>query len=393
MREDSVAKRRIPFGIIGAGLMGRELAVATARWPALIDLDVAPELVGVCDLNPALLDWYTTNFASVRVTTADYQELLSREDIEAIYCAVPHHLHAALYTDIIGAGKHLLAEKPFGIDLEANTRIMAAVRAHPATLVRVSSEFPFYPGAQRIAEAVRQGRFGTIIEVRSGLSHSSDLDPSKPINWKRVIATNGEYGCMGDLGMHVVHLPLRFGWMPTNVRAVLSNIVRERPGPDGTLVACETWDNALLLTEAEADGQRFPMVLETKRIAPGEMDTWSIEVYGTRFSATFSTKYPRTLRTLAYEPGGPQAWQHIDVGYESAYRAITGGIFEFGFPDAILQMWAAFVDELAHGDRMIQPFICATPDEAAASHAIFTAALESERRAAVVPIQQSEGGE
>ena len=42
-------------------------------------------------------------------------------------------------------------------------------------------------------------------------------------------------------------------------------------------------------------------------------------------------------------------------------------------------MWAAFCDELVNGTAMQQPLGCATPEETAASHALFTAALESQR--------------
>ena len=92
----------------------------------------------------------------------------------------------------------------------------------------------------------------------------------------------------------------------------------------------------------------------------------------------FSTKYPRTLQVMEYKPGGVQAWQHIDLGYQSAYPTITGAIFEFGFTDSILQMWAAFCDELVHGRTgMHQPFYCVTPEEAHQSHLIFTEALRS----------------
>ena len=59
-------------------------------------------------------------------------------------------------------------------------------------------------------------------------------------------------------------------------------------------------------------------------------------------------------------------------------EAITGAIFEFGFTDSILQMWAAFCDELVHGrSGMQQPFYCVTPEEAHQSHLIFTEALRS----------------
>src|SRR5690606_30141884 len=199
------ARRKIRFGIIGLGLMGRELASATARWCHLLDLDFEPEITAICDTNPALFSWFEDNFDTIRVRSSDYRDLLDSSEVDAIYCAVPHNLHAQLYRDIIAAGKHLLGEKPFGIDLRANEEILDAVNAHPNVVVACSSEFPFFPAAQRIMRYITENRFGTIIEVETGLLHSSDLDPNKKINWKRMIELNGEYGCMGDLGMHALH--------------------------------------------------------------------------------------------------------------------------------------------------------------------------------------------
>ncbi len=385
-----MAERVVRFGVIGAGLMGREFASAAARWLHLTpELGVRPELAVVCDPNPDVLAWYERLEPAPRLV-ADYRELLADQTVEAVYCAVPHRLHEEICTAALEAGKHLLGEKPFGIDLPANEAINRSAAARPDLLVRCSSELPFYPGGQEVARWIRERRFGRVLEVRSLFLHSSDLDPRKPINWKRVAAWNGEYGCMGDLGMHALHLPLRAGWEPQNVRAILSDVVAERPGPDGEPVRCDTWDNAVLLCEAEEDGHLFPLRIETKRIAPGETNTWIIEVDGTVGSIAYTTKLPKTLRTMTYEPGGPQAWNVVDLGSVSAYPTITGAIFESGFSDAILQMWAAFLDELAHGrDGMRQPFHCATPEEAAATHRLFTAALESHRRHAVVELGAS----
>ena len=374
--------REIRFGVIGAGLMGREFASVAARWLHLDDLGVRPVITAVCDVNEGARGWFERHVPTLTCVTDDHRELLARDDVDAVYCAVPHHLHAELYADILRAGKHLLGEKPFGIDRAANDAINAVIAEHPELLVRCASEFPYYPGAMRIVEAIRAGAFGRILEVEAAFLHSSDLDPNKPINWKRMIRFNGEYGCMGDLGMHVLHVPLRVGWVPRKVRAQLSDIVAERPDGRGGMAACETWDNATLLTEVEREGYSFPMTLHTKRIAPGEMNSWELAVYGTERSMTFSTKHPRTLRQLDYSPGGEQAWKHIDVGYRSAYPTISGGIFEFGFSDALLQMWAAFCDELAHGaEGMRQPFGCVTPAEAAESHRVFTEALAAHANA------------
>jgi len=382
-----MSQRAIRIGIIGCGLMGRELASAGARWCHLLDLQFAPRIVAVCDVNPEAAEWFARNVPDVALVTDDYRTLLASDEVEAVYCAVPHNLHEQIYTEIIGAGKHLLGEKPFGIDLAANRAILDAVREHPDVLVRCSSQFPFFPGAFLIGRWVREGRFGRIIEVEAGFWHSSDLNPQKPINWKRRIEINGEYGCLGDLGLHVVHMPFRFGWQPRNVRALLSNIVTERPDRDGNVVPCETWDNAILACEAAAEGQVFPMLLSTKRIAPGHGNTWFIRITGTAMSAAFTTKNPKQVRLLEYTPGGEQAWRLLDLPHESAYPTITGRIFEFGFSDSILQMLAAFLDELVNGSAITQPFGCATPDETAASHRLFTAALQSQRTGGTVRLE------
>jgi predicted dehydrogenase len=369
----------IRFGIIGLGLMGREFASAAARWIHLVELNARPVIVSACDANEGAFDWFRKSIPTLSFTTTNYHELLERKDIDAIYCAVPHHLHATFYTDIINSGKHLLGEKPFGIDLEANRLILEAVDRNPGVLVRCSSELPFYPGGIAIIRALQEKDFGQLIEVECGLLHSSDLSFKKPLNWKRMVEFNGEYGCMGDLGMHALHLPLRFGWFPKRVSAQLSKIVAERPDGKGKMVPCKTWDNATIFGEVETGSSRFPITFHTKRVSPGDSNTWFIRVIGTKRSMTYSTKYPKTLNTMEYTDGGAQSWQQMDLGYDSAYPTITGGIFEFGFTDSILQMWAAFCDELVNSRAgMRQPFYCATPEEARQSHVIFTQALASQ---------------
>jgi predicted dehydrogenase len=320
------------------------------------------------------MGWYTDALGPMQVTT-DYRELLANPEVEAVYCAVPHVLHAEIYPAILAAGKHLLGEKPFGMDLAQNRAIMAAIAARPDLMVRCSSEMPFYPGAQKVVEFVRSGAVGPVLEVEACFLHSSDINPDKPINWKRMGSVNGDYGCMGDLGMHVLHVPLRLGWRPARVTASLVKRVATRPDGKGGRVPCDTWDNATITaTVPDADGD-FPMVLKTWRIAPGEANTWSIRVLGMTGSAFFSTKNPRQWSWMRYQAGGSQGWVTEDLGYTPLFGAITGGIFEFGFTDAIQQMWAAFVDELAGGDA--KGFPCATPDEAAAHHAVLTAALQA----------------
>ncbi len=379
--------KTIRFGLIGCGLMGREFASAVARWCHLPEMTSKPEIVAICDTAQHLTEWYTGHFDTIRQITDDYRRVLGNPDVEAVYVAVPHHLHGEIYRAAIEAGKHLMGEKPFGIDLPANEAILDRLTRHANVFARCSSEFPFLPALQRIGRMIEEDALGRIIEVEAGLLHSSDLDPSKPINWKRKIEFNGRYGCLGDLGMHVCHIPFRAGWVPRSVRAILSNLVERRPDGQGKLVPCETWDNATLLCDAvdPKTGHAFPMTLKTQRVAPGEKNTLYLKILGTRTSVSFSTKNPKRLGILQYD-GGEQIWGQLDMGHETAFPAVTGGIFEFGFSDAILQMWAAFLHELEHQAPISKFAGCATPEETALSHRLFTAALESHENSSTVEV-------
>jgi predicted dehydrogenase len=374
------AKPQVRVAVIGAGLMGREVASAFGRWFALLDSPVVPVLTAVCDVNAAALEWFR-QVPTVTYFDTDYRVLLARPDIDVVYVAVPHDLHEKLYLEVIRSGKDLLAEKPFGIDL-ASARRIRDEGAKLGRFVRVSSEFPFLPGAQRIFQAAKSGDLGRIIEIRSAFHHSSDLDPTKPINWKRQSVHCGLPGVMNDLGLHVAHLPLRLGWKPKRVHAHLQKIYKARPDGKGGTAPCDTWDNAVLHATVELGGEPVPMSLEMKRMAPTETNTWIFEVLGTDRGMRYSTKEPKTLWT--YQRGSEQTWSKVDLGFGTPFKTITGGIFEPGFPDILMQMWAAFLAERA--GALAGRFGCATPDEAVAHHELWAAALESHQNQSVVAL-------
>lgn len=372
--------KTVNIGIIGGGLMGREAASAFGRWFALKDFPVRVRLTAVCDLNETVLSWYR-QIESVSLLTTDYRELINSDRVDVVYIAVPHNLHKTLYIDILRAGKDLLGEKPFGIDLEAAEAI-AGEASRLGRFVRCSSEIPFLPGPQRVLAEVQSGRLGRIFEIRSGFLHSSDMNAKKPINWKRQSEFCGEIGVMGDLGMHALHVPLRLGWKPTKVFAQLQKIITERPDGNGGMAVCDTWNNASLSTVVDINGEQVPMQLEMKRLAPGETNTWYIEIHGTEGGVRYSTKDTKAFWRFTND--GEQWWKRTDLGFQTQFETITGGIFEAGFPDCFMQMFAAYVVEregLLNGR-----FGCATPQEAVDSHRVFQAALRSQETGGFISI-------
>lgn len=370
--------KKVNVGIIGGGLMGKEAASAFGRWFALTDCPVNAELVAVSDIRQEIIQWYE-QVPGIRQLTVDYKELLANKDVDMVYVAVPHHLHQQVYIEVMESGKDLFAEKPFGIGLES-ARAILSVAIQTNCFVRCSSEMPFLPGPQKVIEEVNSGRIGKIIEINAGFLHSGDLDPFKPINWKRQQSYCGEIGVMGDLGMHVLHIPLRLGWKPLQVHAHLQKIITRRPDGNGGIAECDTWNNATLNTVVLIDEEKVPMRLEMKRMAPGETNTWYIEVLGVNGGVRYSTKDTKTLWTFSY--GAEQIWQRQDLGFSGmAFKTITGGIFEPGFPDCFMQMMASCLAE-REGMLMGKPG-CVTPLEAVESHCIFDAALRSDKNNSV----------
>jgi predicted dehydrogenase len=382
--------KSLRFGIIGCGMMGREFASAAARWFHLPQTNLRPEIVAICrrNISPQNINWFKDNIPSIKQITSDYRELLDNPDVDVVYISVPHNLHQEFYCAALKAGKHLMGEKPFGIDKKANDVIMAGIGRHSESFVRCSSQFMFFPAAQRIGQMIEAKAFGRIIEVNVGFLHCSDLDPNKPINWKRMVEFNGQYGCMGDLGPHVCAVPFRAGWIPLNVRAVLSNIMSERPDGKGKMVPCETPDNATLLCEAKDSktDDIFPFMLRTQRISPGQKNNWYIEVLGNKASAKFSTNDTNTIEILEYI-GGEQRWQKINMGQEVPFKSITHNIFQFGISDAILQMWAGFLYEFDKGKPFTRFSGCVIPEETTLWHRLFTAALKSHETGATVALE------
>ena len=149
--------KTVNVAIVGGGLMGREIAAALQRWPALIDHPVRPQLTAVCDINPAALDWFD-QIPTVTQKVTDYADLLADDAIDVLYIAVRHDLHQQLYVDTIQAGKSLLAEKPFGIDGSAAAGDRGGRSGQPAVIRAVRQRVSVFPGraGSRQLRAVRR---------------------------------------------------------------------------------------------------------------------------------------------------------------------------------------------------------------------------------------------
>lgn len=109
-----------------------------------------------------------------------YQELLGRDDIDAVMISTPDHWHAKIAIDAAAAGKHVALEKPIIRSIGDGQAIIAAMREH-GRVFRVDSEMRSQERLLRMAELVRNGRVGKVKTVRVGVPASDDVDcPATP---------------------------------------------------------------------------------------------------------------------------------------------------------------------------------------------------------------------
>ena len=146
-----------------------------------------------------------------------YQALIDDPDIDAIYNPLPNHLHAPWTIRAAEAGKHVLCEKPIGLNAGEAEAIIAArdrtgVKIQEAFMVRT------HPQWLKAIDICRSGELG---ELRSYLGYFSFYNDD-PANVRHVPEFGG--GALMDIGCYlVVTSRLLFGEEPRRVLALMAH--------------------------------------------------------------------------------------------------------------------------------------------------------------------------
>jgi hypothetical protein len=93
---------------------------------------------------------------------------------------------------------------------------------------------------------------------------------------------------------------------------------------------------------------------------------------------------PRAEDVVDVRKDKEQFWKKTNLGFGMPFKAVTGGIFEPGFPDVIQQMLAAYLTE--RDGKLSARFGCATVEQAVTTQSIFAAALESDAKGVVISL-------
>jgi predicted dehydrogenase len=142
-----------------------------------------------------------------------YQELLADPEIDVVYNPLPNDLHVPLTLEAIAAGKHVLCEKPIGLDAADAERLSTAPKDR---LILEAFMVRFHPQWLRAREIVRSGELGELRLVTGTFAYHN-VDPANIRN----DATKGGGGLM-DIGCYpVVGARFLFDAEPRRVVALI----------------------------------------------------------------------------------------------------------------------------------------------------------------------------
>lgn len=131
---------------------------------------------------------------------SSYEALLAAPDIDAIYNPLPNHLHVPWSIKALQAGKHVLCEKPLGLNTADVQKLIDAAAQYPHLKVMEAFMYRFHPQWQRARDLVRAGKIGQVRNIHSHFAYNNrDTD-----NIRNSIAMGG--GALMDIGCYCISL-------------------------------------------------------------------------------------------------------------------------------------------------------------------------------------------
>ena len=348
--------------MIGHAFMGNAHSHAWRTAPHFFDLPLRPELAVVVgrDADRAAEAAERLGWAE---TSADWREVVARDDIDLVDICTPGDTHAEIAIAALEAGKHVLCEKPLANTVaEAEAMTAAAEKARSeGAVAMVGFTYRRVPAVGLARQLVADGRLGEIRHVRAQYLQDWIADPDAPLSW-RLDKQKAGSGALGDIGAHIVDLTQYItGECIVELTGRLETFVKERPYPAASTAGSlggggttsergpVTVDDAAAFLATFAGGAMG--VFEATRFASGRKNAIRIEVNGSRGSLAFDFEDMNVLEFFdATQPAAEGGFRRIIVTeaehpYVAAWWPPGHGLgYEHGFTHQVVDLVTAIAE-------------------------------------------------
>ncbi|MBT30808.1 MAG: oxidoreductase [Thalassobius sp.] len=183
------ANDKVRVGLIGTGIMGFSNCSTTLQCPGV-------ELAGACDLYGDRLLRIKELYGKDLYTTTKYEELLDRDDIDAVIISTTDHWHDKITIEALNKGKHVYCEKPMVHKLEEGQAVIDT-QSKTGKVLQIGSQRVSSIMHKKAAELYKEGKIGQLVMVETWNDRQSALGAwqysippnftEKDIDWKRYL--------------------------------------------------------------------------------------------------------------------------------------------------------------------------------------------------------------
>ncbi|CAB4372420.1 unannotated protein [freshwater metagenome] len=127
-----------------------------------------------------------------------YEDLIHDPSVDAVYISLPNHLHCQWTVAALNAGKHVLCEKPFAMNVNEIELMVEAAQKNDRLLVEAVWS-RWHPRMIRMVDYVKAGNIGDIVSIESSFTFPGSIDG----NYRAEPAMGG--GALFDVGVYPLH--------------------------------------------------------------------------------------------------------------------------------------------------------------------------------------------
>jgi len=212
-----VVPDKFRWAIIGCGVISTTHADAVA-------MSKYAKLVATCDIDVGKAQKLAADYGA-DVWYQDYNELLKRDDIDAVSICVPSGIHAEITIAAAKAGKHILCEKPLDISSQKMDEMIAVCHEEGVKLGCVF-QMRTYANNQLVRKMLQEQRLGKVVIQDCYVKYNRSQEYYKSAGWRGTWEMDGG-GCLMNQGVHGLDLLLWMGGDVESLVAQADHLVRD----------------------------------------------------------------------------------------------------------------------------------------------------------------------
>jgi len=355
--------RELNVALIGYNFMGKAHSYAISNAAFFFQYGVKTVKKVIVGRTASLVKIAADEFGWQEYAT-DWKDVIARDDIDIVCVATPTSSHKDIALAALKAGKHVLCEKPLGMNAE-ESKLMWDAASEAGVVHMLGHNYRRVSALALAKQLIDEGRLGDIYHFRGVYLQDWLADPHAPMSWRlnKEIAGSGPNG---DLNAHLIDLARYLVGDIASVIGMDKTFVEQRPaqkresrklGEAGHAAQLEdvTVEDAAAFLAKFKNGALG--TFEASRMASGRKNYECIEINGSKGSLSFNFERMNELQFWTKEDGPDIQGFRTILATEEVHpymQAWWPAGHPLGYQNTLVNQFADFIYAI-HNHNQVEP--------------------------------------